>query len=638
MGRKPDFSGWATKNDLLCADGRIIRRNAFKDDDGQTVPLVYMHQHHDPLNVLGHCELENRPEGVYAYGYFNDTESAQHIKAAMAHGDVTSLSIYANKLVQKGNNVLHGAIREVSIVLAGANPGAFIDNPILVHGEGTENESLEDDLTEAVIYADSELELYHAEDFDDDADEDDGDYESEEDNMDRTNVQAILDTMDDDQLEAMYYVVGAALEDQAAEYEDAMADEDDEDLDDEYDEELDEDEDYDEDEDDDMRHNVFEGDYETGDFLSHADMETIFADARSMGSLRDAVNAHLESGVLMHANYGPGIDTNDTTGDVTYATGNKTYGANDMDMLFPEFRSINEPPEWIRRPADWVQEFFANVHRTPFSRIKSQFADLTEDAARAKGYIKGRMKKEQVFSLLKRTTDPQTIYKKQKLDRDDVVDITGFDVVAWIKAEMRGMLDEEIARACLIGDGRQNSDDDKISEDHIRPVLTDNSLFTIRHYASGTPRSVINAMIKARKSYRGSGNPIAYVSTDVLTDMLLMTDNTGRDLFKSTNELATKCRVRKFTEVEAMEGLQYDSKDVLAVIVNPADYNIGADKGGSVNLFDDFDIDYNQQKYLIETRCSGALTKPFSAIVILKDTGLTDDNDSATASGTTPNP
>lgn len=627
MGRRPDFSGWATKNDLLCADGRIIRRDAFKDNDGQTVPLVYMHQHHDPLNVLGHCELENRPEGVYCYGFFNDTESAQHIRSAMEHGDITSLSIYANKLVQKGNNVLHGAIREVSIVLAGANPGAYIDNPVLVHGEGTENESYEDDLTEAIIYADSDIELYHADDFDEeDADEDD--YESEDEDMNDKSVQDIIDTMDDDQLEAMYYVVGAALEDQAAEYEN------DEDAEDEgdYDEEdidgedAEDEEDYD-DEDDDMRHNVFEGDYYEGDYLSHDDMKMIIDDAQRMGSLRDAVNAHMENGVLMHANYGDLIDKTDTSAGVTYATGNSTYGLNDMDMLFPEFRNLNNPPEWIRRPADWVAEFFSNVHRTPFSRIKSQFADLTEDAARAKGYLKGHMKKEQVFSLLKRTTDPQTIYKKQKLDRDDVVDITDFDVVAWIKSEMRGQLDEEIARAALIGDGRIGSDDDKISEDHIRPVLTDNQLFTIRHYCSGTPRSVINSMIKARKNYRGSGNPIGYVSTDILNDLLLMTDQMGRDLFKSVNELATKCRVRKFTEMEQMEGLKYKGFDVLAIILNPNDYNIGADKGGAVSLFDDFDIDYNQMKYLIETRCSGALTKPFSAIVVLKDPNLDEDKD-----------
>ncbi len=628
MSRKPDFGGYATKNDLLCADGRIIRRNAFKDNDGQTVPLVYMHQHHDPLNVLGHCELENRPDGVYAYGFFNDTESAQHVKAAMEHGDLQSLSIYANKLVQKGNNVLHGAIREVSIVLAGANPGAYIENAMLIHGEGTEEEFSEPDYSEAVIYSDSKLELYHADDFDDDEDADDN-YESEDDEMSSDmSVQDIIETMTPEQQDAMYYVVGAALEDQAAEYEDALDDEedlDDEEFDEDEDEDLD-DEDYDEDEDEDMRHNVFEGDYETGDFLSHDDMNVIFSDAQRLGSLRDAVDAHMESGVLMHA-----IDTTDTSAGMEYASGNGTYGINDMEMLFPEFRNLNNPPEWIRRPTEWVSEFFSNVHRTPFSRIKSQFADLTEDQARAKGYIKGNLKKEQVFSLLKRTTDPQTIYKKQKLDRDDVIDITDFDVVAWIKSEMRGQLDEEIARACLIGDGRLGSDEDKISEDHIRPILTDNQLFTIRHYASGTPRSVINSMIKARKNYRGSGNPIAYVSTDVLTDMLLMTDQMGRDLFKSVGELATKCRVRKFTEVEQMEGLKYRGMDVLAIIVNPGDYNIGADKGGAVSLFDDFDIDYNQMKYLIETRCSGALTKPYSAIVVLKDSNLSGDTDAETA-------
>lgn len=632
MGRKPDFCGWATKNDLLCADGRIIRRNAFKENDGQRVPLVYMHNHVDPMNVLGHALLENRKDGVYCYCYLNNSDQGRHMREAIRHGDLTGLSIYANKLVQKGSDVLHGVIREVSIVLGGANPGAYIENPILIHGEGTDHETYEDDLSEAIIYSGEEPELYHADFDDDDLDEDDEDYESEDETMTGGRTyQDVIDEMDDEQLETLHYVVGAALEDQAAEYEDAIAElEGEYDEDEEYDDEdLDDedlvDEDYDEDEDEEMRHNVFEGDYEGGDYLSHADFEQILSDARSMGSLRDAVEAHMESGVLAHA-----IDTSNTAAGVSYATGNGTYGINDMDMLFPEFREINTPPEWIRRPADWVAEFFANVHRTPFSRIKSTFADLTEDEARAKGYIKGNMKKEQVFSLLKRTTDPQTVYKKQKMDRDDVIDITDFDVVAWIKSEMRGQLDEEIARACLIGDGRLNSSDDKISEDHIRPVLMDNPLFTIRHYCSGTPRSIINSMIKARKTYRGSGNPIAYVSTDTLNDMLLMTDETGRDLFKSVGELATKCRVRKFTEVEQMEGLKYNSKDVLAIILNPADYNIGADKGGSVNLFDDFDIDYNQMKYLIETRCSGALTKPYSAIVILKDSNLTGNTDAAT--------
>lgn len=625
MSRKPDFGGWATKNDLLCADGRIIRRNAFKDNDGQTVPLVYMHQHHDPLNVLGHCELENRPEGVYAYGYFNDTESAQHVKAALEHGDISSLSIYANKLVQKGNNVLHGAIREVSIVLAGANPGAYIENTTLVHGEGTDEETYEIDPSEAVIFSDSDLELYHADDFDDDDEDADDNYESEDDEMPSDmSVQDIIETMTPEQQDAMYYVVGAALEDQAAEYEDALDDEedlDDEDYDEDEDNDLD-DEDYDEDEDEDMRHNVFEGDYETSDFLSHDDMQQIFQDAARLGSLRDAVDAHMENGVLMHANYGGLIDPTDTSAGVTYATGNSTYGLNDMDMLFPEFRNLNNPPEWIRRPADWVAEFFSNVHRTPFSRIKSQFADLTEDAARAKGYLKGHLKKEQVFSLLKRTTDPQTIYKKQKLDRDDTIDVTDFDVVAFMKGEMRGMLDEEIARAILIGDGRLSTDDDKIQEAHIRPIAKDDELFTIRvpvtagNDDAATAKAIIRAFIKNRKNYKGSGNLTFFTTEDWLSEMLLLEDGFGHALYNDVNALATKLRVSRIVPVQLMEGQTVDGVPLVGIAVDLKDYNVGADKGGAVSMFDDFDIDYNQMKYLIETRCSGALIRPFSAIVV----------------------
>ena len=599
MGMKYDFGGWATKNDLKCADGRIIRKDAFKDNDGQIVPLVYQHQHNDPMNILGHAYLENREDGVYTYGTFNDTAPGQHAKAAVEHGDVVSLSIYANKLIQKGDDVLHGIIREVSIVLAGANPGAFIDNPIIVHGEGSDAEMYEDDLTEAVIYSDSDIDLYHSEN------EDGGDEPKEEKNMDKNKtVKDVYDSFTEEEKKVVDFLIGVAVEEAKAEFEDEKED-------DEGDEN--------------MKHNVFEGDAARGNFLSHADMSVILADGKRCGSLREAVNQHVEGGVLSH------IDTSDTSAGVTYATGNNTYGINDMEMLFPEFRNLNNPPQWIKRDTTWVDEFFREVHRTPFSRIKSQYANLTEADARAKGYFKTNPKKEQVFSLLKRTTTPQTIYKKQKFDRDDVIDITDFDVIAWIKTEMRGMLNEEIARACLIGDGRLTSDDDHISEDHIRPVLTDNALFTIRYEVDGTPRSIINGMIRARKRYKGSGSPICYVSTDVLNDMLLLTDETGRDLFADEAALAKKCRVRKFTELEQMENLTYgvNKQNVLAIILNPKDYNLGADKGGAVSMFEDFDIDYNQEKFLIETRCSGALTVPYSAIVILEkvteETG--DEND-----------
>ena len=599
MNEKFNFGGWATKNDLQCADGRIIRRDAFKENDGKTVPLVYQHQHTDPTNILGHALLENRAEGVYAYCSFNDSENAQHAKIAVEHGDVVSLSIYANKLIQKGNDVLHGAIREVSIVLAGANPGALIDNPVLVHGEGTDDETYEEDLNEAVIYhsfdGDSDIDLFHAEEPEE-GEKKEADGETSEGGK---TVQDVYDTMNPEQKKVVDFMLQQTEDKVRAEYEnDDKTDNNEGDAT--------------------MKHNVFENGSTRGAFLSHEDMGVILADAKRCGSLRDAVLQHMEDGVLAHTS----IDKTDDRADVTYATGNSTYGINDMDMLFPEYRNLNNPPEFIKRDTGWVDEFFREVHRTPFSRIKSQFADLTEDAARAKGYIKGNLKKDQVFSLLKRTTDPQTIYKRQKLDRDDVVDITDFDVVAWIKSEMRGQLNEELARAAIIGDGRLNSDDDKIHEDHIRPILTDNSLFTIRYEVDGDERSIINGMIKARKTYKGSGSPICYLSTDTLTDLLLMTDETGRDLFQDEAALAKKCRVRKFTEMEQMEGLTVgegnDEQEVLAIIVNPKDYNIGADKGGAVNLFDDFDIDYNQMKYLIETRCSGALTKPFSAIVILK--------------------
>lgn len=624
MGKKFDFGGWATKNDLLCSDGRVIRRDAFKECDGQTVPLVYQHDHTDPTNILGHALLENRADGVYAYCSFNNNDSAQAAKEAVRHGDVVSLSIYANKLVQKGKDVLHGAIREVSVVLAGANPGAYIDNPILVHGEGTDNESYEDVLTEAVIYhsfeGDSDIDLIHADDENAAPKEEDSKSKKKEepkmaDQPKGKSVKEIFEAMTDEEKNAVYIIADEVAKQAKAEATGKKFDEDEGDTD--------------------MKHNVFEGDAQRGNFLSHEDFGTILTDAKRCGSLKEAVLQHMESGVLAHAD-------KDTSAGVTYATGAKTYGVNDMDMLFPEFHNLNNTPEWIKRDTGWVDEFFQNVHRTPFSRIKSQFANLTEDAARAKGYIKGKMKKEQVFSLLKRTTTPQTIYCKQKMDRDDVIDITDFDVVAWIKSDMRGQLDEELALASIIGDGRLASDDDKIKEDNIRPVLTDNELFTIRYEvdASSTDenvraRSIINGMIRARKTYKGSGSPIAYVSTDTLNDMLLMTDDTGRDLFKNEAELATKCRVRKFTELEQMEGLKYNEQDVLAIIFNPKDYTIGADKGGSVNLFDDFDIDYNQQKYLIETRCSGALTKPFSAIVILakKTTSSTTSPSTTTGSG-----
>ena len=572
MEDRIDFGGYATRNDLKCMDGRTIRRDAFKDCDGMTVPLVWQHRHDEPNKVLGHAYLENRDDGVYAYGTFNNTEAGQNARELVENGDITALSIYANQLKQQGGDVLHGVIREVSLVLSGANPGAFIDNLSLGHGD-PEDEDTDDG--EAIIYNNDMLELAHSDDEDDD--EDDEDDEEEEDMADKT-VADIFDELTDEQKDVVYYMVGQAMSGGSEEGED------------------------------DVKHNVFEGDTPSNS-LSHADMEMIFSDAKRLGSLRDSVEAHMENGVLAHAMF----DRN----------GNKvTYGVADIDYLFPEARNLNTTPEFIKRDQDWVATVMAGVHHTPFSRIKSQFANITMDEARAKGYIKGDLKKEEVFSLLKRTTDPQTIYKKQKLDRDDIIDITDFDVVAWIKSEMRVMLNEELARAFLVGDGRLTSDDDHISEDHIRPIWTDSDLFTIKASvkegsdSNETAKNFIRTAIKARKDYKGTGNPTLFTTEDMLTDMLLLEDGIGHLLYPTESVLATTLRVSKIVTVPVMENQKRDGHDLLGIIVNLSDYNVGADKGGEVNMFDDFDIDYNQQKYLIETRCSGALTKPFSAIVL----------------------
>ena len=560
---KYDFSGWATKNNLKCSDGRTILKDAFKENDGQKVPLVWNHQHDDPDNVLGHALLENRDEGVYAYCAFNDTESGQQAKKLVEHGDVVSLSIYANKLKQQGGNVIHGAIREVSLVLAGANPGAFID-AVMSHGEDSEGDGIIS-MMEDISLSEGEIE----EDTVSHAEEKKEDKKVAENSKDMT-IKEIIDTMTEDQKNAMYYLIGKAIE-----------------GDDENDKGGDEN----------MKHNVFDNDTENkDDVLSHSDMEAIFSDAKRYGSLKDSVLAH---------------------------------GINQIDYLFPEAESLNRTPEFIKRDTGWVSKVMSGVHHTPFSRIKSMFADITEDDARAKGYIKGKLKKEEVFSLLKRTTTPTTIYKKQKLDRDDVIDITDFDVVAWLKSEMRMMLDEELARAFLVGDGRLSSSDDKINEQNIRPIWKDDDLYTIKSSievaADATSdqkaKAFIRAIIKARKNYKGSGEPTLYTTEDMLTDCLLMEDNNGRIIYDSTAKLANMLRVKEIVTVPVMEGLTRTADEgktmaLMGIVVNLADYNVGADKGGAVNMFDDFDIDYNAQKYLIETRCSGALIKPFSAIAV----------------------
>ena len=589
MANKYDFVGWATKNDLLCSDGRTIRKGAFKDCDGMVVPLVWNHQHNDPENVLGHALLKNEDEGVRAYCTCNDTEKGMTAKSLVIHGDVGSLSIWANQLKQNGGDVLHGVIREVSLVLAGANPGATIDY-IVEHGEESGDSAL--------IYPNGGIEMYHAEEEKEEVVAEENtdtlehaqteDTASKEDEGSDETIKDVLNTLSEKQKSAVMQLIGYAIQDNAKEDN--------------------------EEDDDSMKHNVFDNENkEQGTFLSHADMQKIFADAKRCGSLKEAVENAIDEGIIAHS-----IDTT----DMETATGNQTYGFNDPSMLFPEYKSLNTPPEWISRDMGWVQKVMGGVHRTPFSRIKSMFADITEDEARAKGYIKGHQKKEEVFSTLKRTTDPQTIYKKQKLDRDDVIDITDFDVVSWIRAEMRVMLNEEIARAILIGDGRAADSDDKIQEIHIRPVVKDVPLFNVKVNVTvpdgeNMADVMIDEIIRARKNYKGSGNPTFFTTEDVLTEMLLLKDKIGHKLYKTEAELATALRVKEIVTVEPMEGMKIDGKDLAGVIVNLADYNVGADKGGEINMFDDFDIDYNQMKYLIETRCSGALTKPFSAMTVL---------------------
>ena len=593
MASKYDFAGWVTKNDLLCSDGRTIRRDAFKDCDGTEVPLVYHHDHSDPTNILGKVLLENRPEGVFGYATFNETEKAQHAKEAVRHGDIKYLSIYANKLKQNAGDVLHGMIREVSLVMTGANPGARIETAF-GHAEEFDEEAVittgeelgvfEVKYEENIKHADEEAEETKAKETDEGGDE---------------TIEDVFNTLNEKQKKAVYAIVGMALENKNGSDDEA--------------EHSDEGED-------DMKYNAFETGVTRRNTISHEDFDAILSDAKRCGSLKDAVLAHMEDedGVLYHAFPDGGVPT---TG-MTVSSDEQQYMVNQPSFLFPEYKSLNNPPEWIKRDTGWVSKVMGKVGHTPFSRIKSVFADITEDEARAKGYMKTHLKTEEVFSLLKRTTDPQTIYKKQKMDRDDIIDITDFDVVRWIKGEMRLMLEEEIARAILIGDGRLNSSDDKISEDHVRPVVNDKPLFTVQcpvtvaANATGSDKAeaFIDAAIRSRKFYKGSGNPDLYTTEDMLTEMLLLKDGIGHRLYKTEAELATTLRVNSIITVEVMEGFTLNSKEFLGVIVNLADYRVGADRGGEINLFDDFDIDYNQQKYLIETRISGALVKPFSAL------------------------
>lgn len=559
MRGKWDFSGYATVNDLKCSDGRTIRRDAFKENDGKIVPLVWQHMHDSPYNVLGHGLLENRKEGVYIYGKFNDTEMGKHAKALVHNGDISCLSIYANQLKQKTGNVLHGVIREVSLVLAGANPGAKIDFPVLEHSDGTEIE-------EAIIYTNEPISLCHEDGGDDNPESEKEEKEMGEDK--EKTLKDVVETMNEEQKNAMYALISLALEDAKNGKEDM------------------------EEENKDMKHNVFDNsETMTGDVLSHAEMQTIITDAKRYGSLKDSFLAHSQE-----------------------------YGIENINFLFPNARNITEAPGFIKRnPDGWVQVVMNGVHRTPFARIKMTFANITADEARAKGYIKGKLKKEEVFTLLKRVIEPTTVYKKQKIDRDDLVDIVDFDMVSWLKAEMRMMLDEEIARAIVFGDGRSSMSDDKISESNIIPIVKDADLYTIKkdvvqETGETFEHAFIRAAVESQDDYEGSGNTIAFIANTQVTKLLLMEDKDGHRMYKDINELALALNVGKVVKVPA----SIVPADMYGVIVDLDDYNVGADKGGAVNMFDDFDIDYNQQKYLIETRCSGGLKKPYSAVLLKK--------------------
>lgn len=632
-----DFSGYATKNNIRCSDGKTIKHGAFSADNGKRVPLVWNHQHDNVKNVLGHADLEERPDGVYAYCSFNNTDQGQDAKESVKHGDIVALSIFANQLKQKGGDIIHGAIREVSLVLAGANRGALIDS-VLEHGELSEDSAeisfvgYDSLVVKHSDYDDEDEEVEEDEDYDEEDDEEISHADAEEDENDEETVADVMKTLNDKQRRAVAIVLEQALKDSKGDKTISHAESED---DAQNDEETVEDvvntlsekqkkvvayliEKAKEKETDDseggseMKHNVFDGSDYVQNTLSHDDIHEIMRVGKQMGSLKQAVYQAEEEGVIAHAD-----------GD---------YGINNFEYLFPDFKALNETPEFIKRDTGWVDEVMNGVHRTPFSRVKSIFADITEDEARARGYIKGKLKKEEVFTLLKRTTDPQTIYKKQKIDKDDLDDIEeNFNVLPWVKSEMQMMFKEEVARAILIGDGRSSASDDKIQETHIRPVYNDADLFTVKvpvNVAHGADdetiaKTLIKAMVKARKQYKGTGNPTFYTTEDVLTDALLIENTLGERIYKSEAEVATAMRASKITTVEPMEnktiaiageGGSSTSYPLLGVLVNLTDYNVGAKNGAKTDFFEDFDIDYNQQKYLYEARMSGALKKPYSAV------------------------
>ena len=564
-----DFEGWATKYSTECTDGRTIMPGAFRHQDTVQVPLVWQHGHTDPENVLGHVKLEHRDEGVYGYAFFNKTPKAQHASQLLEHKDINSLSIWANQLVERSARVIHGVIREVSLVLAGANPGAVIENVSIRHSDG--GVDVMDD--EAVIFLG---ELMHA-----DGDTKTDDKADDSNTDDGPTIQEIYDSMTEKQKEVLHFMVGQVVEQNEADDDENSAEH--SNVGNETNQEGTPD----------MTRNVFEQGKEditgTGATLSHDDMKSIVADAAKNGSLKNAV----ESYALAH-------------------------GITDIETLFPEAKALTAAPEFFGRRTEWVNSVLSGARKTPFSRIKTHWADLNFDEARAKGYIKGNMKKEEFFGTASRVTTPSTIYKKQKLDRDDIIDITDFDVVAWMKGEMRLMLDEELARAILIGDGRAVDDEDKIPEGNIRPIATDDDLFTVTVNINlgdtdSTYVELIDALTLNRQYYRGTGLPTMYTTETTIARLLLLKDTLGRRLYNSLDEIATVLRVSAIVPVEVLN----TRPEIVAVLVNMADYSIGADRGGQVSMFDDFDIDYNQYKYLIETRVSGALTKLKSAMVVV---------------------
>lgn len=559
---KYDFCGWATKNNLKCSDGRTIMKDAFIENDGKTVPLVWNHQHNDPSNVLGHALLENRDEGVYAYCNFNDTESGAIAKALVQHGDIVSLSIYANQLKQNGSNVMHGMIREVSLVHAGANPGAFIDE-VVSHSDSTDGE--------AVIYTGENLELSHSDDEKketpkEEPKESDKPDEKEKKDMadgEKKTIGDVLNTMNEEQKKVTYALVGLALEKKNGKSETDEGDED-------------------------VKHNLFDNDDQNGEVLVHDAMNTIMSEGRKMGSLKEAYLAHAAE-----------------------------YGIENIDFINTEEKDIYDRPQWINNePSDWVSVVMGGVHHTPFAKVRMQFADITADEARAKGYIKGKYKKEEVFKLLKRTVSPTMIYKKQKFDRQDIID-ADFDIIPWVKSEMNVKFDEEKARAFIFGDGRSAGDDDKVDESCIIPVIADEDLYAIKYdvtpeQGESTEHAIITAAVLAQDDYRGSGNITGFFEQKQVSKMLLMEDQFGHRLYKTINELATAMGINRIVKVPAgicPEGFY-------GVLVDLKDYNVGQKNAGKKSFFDDFDIDYNQQKYLMEEQMSGALTRPYSAIVL----------------------